>query len=599
MSKDKRNEKKNLTGQRTVVIDPEILENEIIHKDKEQQCDRTNADRSDIWNNADNVLIEDFDEIHRTEKVHKQKEDIPAREDTMFAKNTGLPEDRTETESDDIPEGRTETESVGLPEDRTETESDDIPEGRTETESVGLPEDQTETENDDIPEGRTETESVGLPEDRTETENDDIAEGRTEIKNDGITEDISDMEPYKDEKAIRKVGKHPKLKKHGIRIGIAFCILTGMYLTFVYSNIPFIEKWRTIYIETAMTTNSHQWLATWFFPQWLIDEVMAKREQSFADQKGIDASWDGVGNLDDRDDFYSLYWELESDSFKKYIESHPDIVANGYDHILIQDLDGKLGIKTSKGDELLVADTDNNLLIVGVKGDGYKGKLAIVKDPSQITFEKSKNLGGYGQEIDSFCQDHDALLGINASGFVDVDGVGSGGEVKGCLVIDGVDYGKHQNDADWKYFGFKNDNRMYITNYTQGIEKDYRFAMEFFPALIVNGKSVVDGTYGMGIQPRSAFGQTKNGDVLMLVVDGRQPGYSLGCTVDDCTKVLLRYQAYHAMNLDGGSSSVMYYDGNFITKSSSVTGRGRYMPDAFLVKRSSNVSVMDAQPASE
>ena len=538
MSKNERNEKKDLLGQRTVVIDTTSSEKEIVDDAQIQLGDGAQEKKSERWNIAENVLIEDFEEIHCAEKV--QKKNSISREGTMEAKGDSLAEERTEAESDSLAEDRIEAESDGLAEDRMEAENDGI-----------------------------------------------------------LEDDITDMDPYTDEKAIRKVGKHSKLKKHGIRIGIVFCILTGMYLTFVYSSIPFIEKWRTIYIETAMTTNSHQWLATWFFPQWLIDEVMAKREQSFEDQKGIDASWNGVGDEDESDDFYSLYWELESDSFNKYIESHPDIVSKGYDHILIQDLEGKLGIKTSKGDALLVADTENNLLIVGVKGDGYQGKLAIVKDPSQIIFEKSKSLGGYGQEINSFCEDHDALLGINASGFVDVDGVGSGGEVKGCLVIDGVDYGKHQDDADWKYFGFKRDDRMYITNYTKGIEKDYRWAMEFFPALIVDGKSVVDGTYGMGIQPRSAFGQTKSGDVLMLVVDGRQPGYSLGCTVDDCAKVLLRYRAYHAMNLDGGSSSVMYYDGNFITKSSSVTGRGRYMPDAFLVKRASNVSVLDAQPVSD
>ena len=71
--------------------------------------------------------------------------------------------------------------------------------------------------------------------------------------------------------------------------------------------------------------------------------------------------------------------------------------------------------------------------------------------------------------------------------------------------------------------------------------------------------------------------------MLLLVVDGRQT-HSLGCIVEDCANIMLRYHAYQGMNLDGGSSSVMYYNGQFITKSSSVTGRGRYMPNAILVK---------------
>ena len=109
--------------------------------------------------------------------------------------------------------------------------------------------------------------------------------------------------------------------------------------------------------------------------------------------------------------------------------------------------------------------------------------------------------------------------------------------------------------------------------------------MEFFPALIINGENVVDGTFGMGIQPRTAIGQTKTGDFLMLVVDGRQVGYSLGCTVRDCSEILAEYNAYQATNLDGGSSSVMIYKGEQITKSSSVSGRGRYMPDAIVVNK--------------
>ena len=59
-------------------------------------------------------------------------------------------------------------------------------------------------------------------------------------------------------------------------IAVLSIIAVGVagYLTIVFGNIPFIVKWRNIWIETAMTTDQHKWLATWFFPDWLIDEVM-------------------------------------------------------------------------------------------------------------------------------------------------------------------------------------------------------------------------------------------------------------------------------------------------------------------------------------
>ena len=49
----------------------------------------------------------------------------------------------------------------------------------------------------------------------------------------------------------------------------------------------------------------------------------------------------------------------------------------------------------------------------------------------------------------------------------------------------------------------------------------------------------------------------------------------------------------------GGSSSVMWYNGNYITKSCSVTGLGRYMPDALVIKKASQLeeeTVIKAKP---
>ena len=416
------------------------------------------------------------------------------------------------------------------------------------------------------------------------------------------TEDISDKtsEPYtvKD----KPVNKKLKLRNHFLRTGIAFSVIILMYLIFVYSNIPFIAKWRTIYIETAMTTNTHQWLATWFFPDYIIADVMLKYNEGKEAQEDLASTWEDVEEIIDSSDdieFFNRYWELKSDSFSDYIEKNPDLVKNGYDNLVIEDFYGKLKLKTSEGDDLLVVDIPNNLLIIGVKGSGYQGKMAIIKESEQVFMAKSKSLGSFGQEIDAFCNDNDAILGINASGFVDPKGESFGSQIKGCLVIDGVDYGSHHEEPAWKYFGVKEkDERMYISAFTEGMQSEYRWAMEFYPGLIIDGETVVDGTYGMGIQPRTTVGQAKDGTMLLLVVDGRQ-AHSIGCTVEDCANIMLRYHAYQGMNLDGGSSSVMYYKGEFITKSSSVTGRGRYMPNAILVKAASDSKLKNTNTISD
>ena len=111
-----------------------------------------------------------------------------------------------------------------------------------------------------------------------------------------------------------------------------------------------------------------------------------------------------------------------------------------------------------------------------------------------------------------------------------------------------------------------------------------RDAAQFYPIIVLNGQNCTDGSYGMGIQPRTAIGQTTDKSTLMLIIDGRQ-SHSLGTTVSECANILLRYGCYNAMNMDGGSSSSMTYMGEMITKTSSPMKTGRYLPDAWLIKK--------------
>ncbi len=386
--------------------------------------------------------------------------------------------------------------------------------------------------------------------------------------------------------------KDKKKTTYILRGVIVLDILLVLYFVAVFSNIPFIEKWRTLYIETAMSTNSHQWLATYFIPQSIIDEVMEQKNLELALQLAMESGWDSeveqIESISGEDDFYKYYWELDSASVRDYLERNPDVLEGGYASILIENLDETLQLETVNGDPILVIDIKNNLILIGVSGDGYVGKMAIIKNASQITLAKSAYLGSRGQIIDDYGEACDALLAVNASGFTDVDGHGSGGAVKGSLVIDGVDYGNHQNaKSHWKFIGMQNDNRLYVTSYDADMIENYRWAVEFSPALIVNGEIVAEGSYGWGIQPRTVIGQAEDGTFMILIVDGRQPGYSIGCTVGECAIILSNYKAYQAVNLDGGSSSVMWYGGSQITKSSSPSGFGRYLPDALIVEKAS------------
>lgn len=71
-----------------------------------------------------------------------------------------------------------------------------------------------------------------------------------------------------------------------------------------------------------------------------------------------------------------------------------------------------------------------------------------------------------------------------------------------------------------------------------------------------------DPAKAVEIHPRTAFGLSRDRKTLVvLAVDGRQPGYSEGATCADLADILLREGCADAINMDGGgSTSLVVYD---------------------------------------
>ena len=135
----------------------------------------------------------------------------------------------------------------------------------------------------------------------------------------------------------------------------------------------------------------------------------------------------------------------------------------------------------------------------------------------------------------------------------------------------------------WKIIGFDNEDHLQVGAFND--TSSLRDAVEFHPALIINGENLVAGTGLNEQQPRTAIGQAKDGTVIMMVIDGRQM-HSFGISIERCGEIMEQYGAYQASMLDGGSSSVMVYRGREITSPTTLSQNeeGRYLPDAFLVK---------------
>ena len=378
---------------------------------------------------------------------------------------------------------------------------------------------------------------------------------------DNLADGLSEVHKYKS-KPPKKEKKQPapppveddgqktektKFKKSVIAFFVFSLVLllsVVSYVTVVYGNIPFVVKWRNIWIETAMTTDQHKWLATAFFPDRLVDEVMAAQ----VDIKDI-----GVTDI--------------------YGNQSADVLGQEY---LVE------GEKDKFGNEVFANNVEEGVVILKVESTNFVGKLVLVDDPSRVFLGTTDYKGSRGEFICDYLEKENAVVGVNASGFIDTGGTSLGGLISGQCVSQGEYWGTYK--SKYTLLGFDTDNRLVVGGMDNWEDYNIRDGIQFRPTLILNGQKVVSDSAGWGLQPRTVVGQSANGVVMLLVVDGRQFGYSLGATMEDCADILLQYGAVTAGACDGGSSSVIAYNGEIINEPSTDMPTGRYLPNAWLVR---------------
>ena len=215
-----------------------------------------------------------------------------------------------------------------------------------------------------------------------------------------------------------------------------------------------------------------------------------------------------------------------------------------------------------------------DIQVVDVKGATYRGKLMIVKDPSRLFV---------GTDI---AARYNAVAGVNGGEFVDGETTYTGMPV-GLVMVNGEVL---NGDANTTYHvtGITFDNKLVVGNMTaaQAKEKNIRDCVSISnsigPFLVINGEAQDVAGLGGGINPRTAVGQTADGSILLLAVDGRQAN-SLGASFSDLQDIMLQYGAVNASTMDGGTSTQMYYEGEVINTPYSPTGP-RACPTAFLIK---------------
>ena len=335
-----------------------------------------------------------------------------------------------------------------------------------------------------------------------------------------------------DNRNKKKNTKHKKHKKKRtkkqkvflvIKILIILIILAIIFL-YLFFKTSLFQKYKELWVVTAMSTMNHQYLATWFLSDEEIQEIMNKLEVQNNEDTNLD----------------------------------------------------EIKIKNTKG--------DNKITVEKITGKNYVGYVMIVPDASKVNLVDGRKQTR-GSKLSEIVENNNAIAGINAGGFADAGGVGSGNILCDATIINKkLLYGN--KTSKYSLIGLTSDKKLVLGKYTyqQALNAGIESAVEFGPYIIVNGKNQITNSSSGGIHPRMAIGQRKDGTFIFVVIDGRQPGYSIGTNLLELQNIFNRYDAYNAANLDGGSSATMYYNGKVVNKTSTPMGE-RYLPNAFIVEK--------------
>ncbi len=313
---------------------------------------------------------------------------------------------------------------------------------------------------------------------------------------------------------MRRIKKGEKTKRISSKFVLLFVIFelvfTAITSPFMVYYGPFKNVKSTV-VGAAMTTLKTQWIATLFLSEAKIKQIMNEQK--------VDA--------------------------------------------IVQD--NLNGVKVENKD-------DNNIERYDVSGNKFKGYILVINDPTRIKVGYSSKIGKEGQLTSDIAKDNNAIAAINGGGFTDEEtgskwtgtGANPAGVImsKGKIVYDGINNENEKRQvvaltkAGKLLVGAHSIKEMKNTGVTE--------AVSFGPAMIVDGKkTITKGDGGWGIAPRTAIAQRKDGAIILLVIDGRKVN-SIGATLREVQDVLYDYGAYNATNLDGGSSSTLFYDDEII-----------------------------------
>lgn len=345
----------------------------------------------------------------------------------------------------------------------------------------------------------------------------------------------------------RSIGIIPRILKGLFRFAL-ICIVLGFFIMYGPSN-----KFRDWYITTAMTTMNHQYLATWFYSNETIEDVLSRNKMI-----EVDSITDTTLIADNMDD----------NELNEYIDENIEYENEFEEAVLKRDKEHP------------------NYKIIRIKESSFAGYLAVIYDPSCVQALVTSKLNEEGQYLMDMADEAGATVAINGGVFTglststedlkaqEIAYGGNGGQPQGITIRKGEVITNTKYDGAGGLIGFTEDNKLVLGKMT--LEKaqslNIRDAVTCGPFLIINGdSSKIVGNGGWGTAPRTAIGQRQDGIVLMLSVDGRRATMP-GATMSDLIRIMKDYGAYNASALDGGTSTAMVENGKLLNDPINSTG---------------------------
>lgn len=267
---------------------------------------------------------------------------------------------------------------------------------------------------------------------------------------------------------------------------------------------------------------------------------------------------------------------------------HPQYITWLFDQEQLNQILG--GVSQVPEQKLLkfTARTDSTIRMQKIESNRFVGYLLEIPNPKRIQVATAEDINEKGDTTSNIARRVDAVAAINGGGFYDPNGTGTGRLPYGFILHEGrYLLGEQVGDEEQvDFIGMTKNGSLIAGKYNKRELRELGAVegLTFGPPIIVNGEKMIkSGDGGWGISPRSAIGQKRDGTILFLAIDGRQPGYSIGATLADMQNILYEQGAYTAANLDGGSSTTLYYNGKVVNKPADLLGE-RMIPTAFVVK---------------